>query len=131
MPQPATFLSAETAALAQTLRRCSHETISAALLFRHTRNSSYAGTIAAGIVTRYLDPELRAKFTTFSPELRLKEDLGIDSLTLVEISMTIEEALQVSLPDLPARELQTWADFTSLIDRCAQAPVPQRAYVER
>lgn len=38
----------------------------------------------------------RAQLT---PEGRLQEDLGADSLTLVEITMALEERLDISIPD--------------------------------
>lgn len=38
----------------------------------------------------------RAQLT---PEARLQEDLGADSLTLVEITMALEERLDISIPD--------------------------------
>ncbi len=34
-----------------------------------------------------------------TPEARLQEDLGADSLTLVEITMVLEERFNLSIPD--------------------------------
>jgi acyl carrier protein len=45
-----------------------------------------------------------------TPEARLKEDLGADSLDLVEIVMKLEEEFGVTIPDELAEGVQTVED---------------------
>jgi acyl carrier protein len=45
-------------------------------------------------------------------DLRLSEDLGLDSLSLIEISMTLEDVLQVSLSEDKLRHLRTLGDIS-------------------
>jgi acyl carrier protein len=37
--------------------------------------------------------------TQLTPEARFKEDLGADSLTIMEIAMAVEERFNLSIPD--------------------------------
>ena len=53
---------------------------------------------------------------TVKPESRIIEDLGADSLDLVEIVMTVEEAFGVSMPDESAEKIKTVADLTKWLD---------------
>ncbi len=43
--------------------------------------------------------QLGVERTQLTPEARLQEDLGADSLTLVEIAMALEERFDLSIPD--------------------------------
>jgi acyl carrier protein len=42
-----------------------------------------------------------------TPEAKLEEDLGADSLDLVEIIMVVEEEFDIDIPDEHAEKLQT------------------------
>lgn len=51
------------------------------------------------------------------------QDLGIDSLGMVELLWSVEEAFRIKLPDEPV-ELSTLGEVVAYIDRLApQAPV--------
>ncbi len=52
-----------------------------------------------------------------TPEARLQEDLGADSLTLVEITMALEERFNLSIPDEEWEKVSTVGDlFEALAD---------------
>lgn len=51
-----------------------------------------------------------------TPEARLIEDLGADSLDAVELNMAIEDAFGVEIPDTALAELKTVGDLVSHID---------------
>ena len=50
-------------------------------------------------------------------DTRLREDLGADSLDLVELVFTLEQELGVSIPDADAAEIQTIGDAVRYIER--------------
>ncbi|WP_320068867.1 acyl carrier protein [Micromonospora sp. RTGN7] len=51
----------------------------------------------------------------------LREDLDVDSLSMVEIMVVVEEKFGVSLPDELAAELRTVGDLVSYIQQHAPA----------
>ena len=50
-------------------------------------------------------------------DTRLREDLGADSLDLVELVFTLEQELGVSIPDAAAAEIRTIGDAVRYIER--------------
>lgn len=72
------------------------------------------------ILMRQLDVQ-RDQIT---PEAGLMADLGADSLDMVEIGMTVEEAFSVSLPDEAMETVRTVADLhdtlADLLERTGQ-----------
>ena len=51
------------------------------------------------------------------PEARILDDLGADSLDLVELVMNLEEAFDITVPDEDVEALATVADVQSYLDR--------------
>ena len=49
------------------------------------------------LVERYLERDLRPKLRRPASDLLLTDDLGIDSLTMMEIVMLAEEVLQITI----------------------------------
>lgn len=56
---PQNFTSEDEAALRETLKRCSPETIEKAVELRKTGNAELAGPVVIGIIERFLEPEKR------------------------------------------------------------------------
>lgn len=50
-----------------------------------------------------------------TPEARLREDLGPDSLTLVETAMALEEAFHINIPDERWEQVQTIGDLYATV----------------
>ncbi len=50
------------------------------------------------------------------PEASLIDDLGADSLDIVELVMAIEEAFDLEIPDDDAEKIQTIQDAISYVD---------------
>jgi acyl carrier protein len=48
---------------------------------------------------------------------RFREDLGADSLDLVELLFEIERTFDVSIPEMPLGELRTVADAIACLER--------------
>jgi acyl carrier protein len=55
------------------------------------------------------------------PDRALRADLGVDSLSLVEIVVATEERFGVRIPDEDAKQLRTVADYVSYVERARSA----------
>jgi len=53
----------------------------------------------------------------FDLDTLLREDLGADSLDLVELVFTLEQELGVTIPDADAAEIRTVGDAVRYIER--------------
>lgn len=98
------------------MRRCAPDAIDAAVKFQTSKDPSLVPTIVLGIIERYVEPQNREKVRQSSDDTRLYDDLGIDSLMMVEIVMTIEETLSVTAPDEELRSLRTIGDVKNYLD---------------
>ncbi len=101
--------------LREALRRCPAYAYQAACHFRRTGNPDYVPAVLHGIIERFVDPELRPRLMQSADELRLQEDLGLDSLTLMEIIMLAEDVLQVCINSHDLRELRTLGQIKQYI----------------
>ncbi len=131
VPQPATPV--QTVAYAQgfptderlreALRRCSPDTIEAALAYRNSGDLAHVPVVVFGIIERFVESGLRARLTA-GGDVRLVEDLSLDSLTLMEIILLTEEVLQVSIENEELRRLKTVADVQTYVEaKLRGAPV--------
>lgn len=55
------------------------------------------------------------------PDARFLDDLGADSLNVVELVMALEDELGVTIPDEDAEKLATVQDAINYIDAAAKA----------
>ena len=51
------------------------------------------------------------------PEARILDDLGADSLDVVELVMALEESFDITVPDEDVEALATVADVTAYVER--------------
>ncbi len=97
------------------LKRCNAETIEAAVRFRTTGDLSEVPTIVYGVIERHLPAEHARSLADAPDETRLIEDLGIDSLTLLEIVLSIEETVGISIENEELREVTTLGTVKTFI----------------
>ncbi len=116
--------SEKEAKIRESLRRCSEATIQAALEFNRTGAKEQLLPIVLGILERYVEPDLRPKLRESGPELRLIEDLALDSLTLMEIIILVEESLGISISNDEARSLRTVEDVRAFAEAKAAQTAP-------
>ena len=123
---PKTFSPEDEAALRETLKRCSPSTFEAALQFRKTGNAEHVPAVVIGIVERFVEPDLRTKLKDADDDLRLIEDLGVDSLTMMEIVILVEDVLAMSIHNDELRNLRTVGDVKVFIDcKIRGLPLPK------
>lgn len=97
------------------LKRCSPETVEAAVRFLENKDPEEVPTIVYGIIERYLPPESPKKLADCDDSTRLIEDLGIDSLTMLEIVLSIEEAVHIRVENEELREISTLGQVKEFI----------------
>ncbi|MEM6883922.1 MAG: phosphopantetheine-binding protein [Verrucomicrobiota bacterium] len=90
--------------LQESFRRCRPGTLEAIYEYRESGSAESLETVVYGIIDRYMPPESPMKIDDADDDTLLADDLGIDSLTMLEIVLSIEEALAVRVDD---SELQT------------------------
>jgi 3-hydroxyacyl-[acyl-carrier-protein] dehydratase len=124
-------VSAEEAqALKESLKRCPPGTYEAAIAYRETGDSANIVPVVLGIIERYVEPEIRPKLRTGDDSLNLIEDLGVDSLTMMEIVILVEETLQVSFDNNELREVRTVADIKRFMEaKIAREANPSSAHL--
>ena len=120
---------ADEAVLREALKRCSPATLEAALSYRRTGEVAAIAPVVLGIIERFVDPEHRVRLKAGNTDLRVVEDLGVDSLTMLEVVMLVEESLKVVIKNEDLRDLRTLADINTFIEGrvCGRAaPTPAR-----
>jgi acyl carrier protein len=110
--------------LRDALKRCSPQTYEAACRFRRHRDVAEIPTIVRGVIERFVERERRHHLASPRADLRLIDDLGIDSLTMMEIVMLAEEALPLSISNEELRHLRTLGEVEQFIisKLCGQPP---------
>ena len=71
------------------------------------------------VIINMLAKQLQKKPADVKPDMRIKEDLGADSLDIVEILMAIEDKYSVTVPDEVVMGVKTVADLANLVDKMA------------
>ena len=112
--------------LKELLKRCPVGTYEAALSFRKEKNISQVETIVMGIIDRHLEPEQREILSNSDDTLRMYEDLGMDSLTMLEVVMLVEQTLEVSIDNEELRELRTIGDVKAYLNAKAKGEEPPK-----
>ena len=113
--------------LREILKRCPAATYHAACQFRQTGNSHFLPAIVLGIIERFVESDLRPKLKKPDDTLRLAEDLGLDSLTMMEIVLLVEDVLAISINNDELRPLRTLGDIRQFIEnKLRHKPAPQR-----
>lgn len=100
--------------LRRSFKRCDEATVEAILSFRQTGDPAAVPIITRGIIARYLRSDTRDFFATAAPETLLSS-LGVDSLTMLEIVLDVQEALDISVEDSELKSLRTVGEVNRLL----------------
>jgi 3-hydroxyacyl-[acyl-carrier-protein] dehydratase len=101
--------------LLDALKRCSPATRRAACEFRRTGSAHWLRAVVGGIIEHYVEPDVRSKLCRGGDDLRLVEDLAVDSLTMLEIVYLAEDVLQISVENEDLRPLRTVRDVKEFL----------------
>ena len=102
--------------LRETLKRCPEGTYEATVAFHEKKDPEQVPVIVMGIIERHLEADQKEVLKKGGDETRLYEDLGVDSLTMLEIVMMTEQTLELSLDNEELKDLRTIGDVKTYID---------------
>ncbi len=111
------------AALREALRHCPPSTYYAACQYRLSGDPSRLKEVVSGVIERFAPREHRHKLSRQADAIRLSEDLGYDSLTLIETVALLEEVLKVDISNEELTQLRTLADVQRFVEAKASALV--------
>ncbi len=97
-------------------RKCSDETVAAILRFRENHDVAVIPTIVRGIVFRYL-PAAGHEAMKNATSDTLLTDLRIESLTMLEIVLDVQDALDLEIEDSEMRGFRTLGDVESFLEK--------------
>lgn len=98
-----------------TLRRCSDKTIEAGIRFQESRDPADAEMIIFGILERELPQGSTLSLVDAPGNSRLVDGLGMDSLSLMEAVMSIEDVLGVEIDNSELRKIATLDDLNAFV----------------
>jgi len=68
-------------------------------------------------VKEVIKEQLNVSDEEIKPEAKFVEDLGADSLDVVEMIMALEEKFEIEIPDSEAEKIQTVQDVIDYIEK--------------
>jgi acyl carrier protein len=74
-----------------------------------------------GRVTKIIADKLVIDATDVTAEANFKDDLGADSIDLVELIMEFEREFELSIPDEKAEEIQTVGNAIEFLEQAINA----------
>ena len=89
------------------LKRCSSETVNAALQFPQTHSAEDLAIIIHGVLQRDLPDTHGDALEKATDATRLIDDLGMDSFGMMEVVMTAEEVFGITIPNQELRDITT------------------------
>ncbi len=107
--------------LRSALKRCRPEVVAAAIEFRETNNPHLLPAIVTGVIERFVEPEQRFLLRSGNETLKLSEDLGLDSLTLMEIVLLTEDVFHITVSAEEMHHLCTLGEIKHFITAKATA----------
>jgi acyl carrier protein len=79
----------------------------------------FVGTYSEDRVKEIIAKELEVEVKQLTPDAKFIEDLGADSLDIVELVMALEEEFGIDIPDDEADKLKTVGDAMEYLKRQA------------
>ncbi len=116
--------SSREADITKALKRCSEECVAAALRFQSSRDPADLMLIIHGVLERDLPETRKAGLATATDSTRLIEDLGMDSFGMMEVVMTAEEVLGISVANQELREVTTLGTLKAFLLAKVQGTAP-------
>lgn len=65
--------------------------------------------------------QLGVEEDTVNPDANIQDDLGADSLDIVDLIQTIEDEYDISIPDEAVENIKTVGDIVSYVEKNADA----------
>jgi acyl carrier protein len=101
--------------IAKSLKRCSEETVAAALRFEETKNLDELPTIILGVLARDAANPRPDGMATVTDDMKLIGDIGMDSFGMIEVIMTAEEVLGLTIATEEMGGIATLGDLKTFL----------------
>lgn len=99
----------------ETLKRCPKGTVHALLRYRETGSVDALNTFLIGCIIRHTEPEYHALLEGENKEVSFIDDLGIDSMTMMEIVMMAEECLEIQIDNQDLMNISNVGELNSYL----------------
>jgi 3-hydroxyacyl-[acyl-carrier-protein] dehydratase len=107
--------AARTEEINKALKRCSDETIAAALRLQEGADDTDLDVIIRGVLARDLQEERLPDLPKATDDSRLIEDVGMDSFGMIEVVMTAEEVLGITISNEEMKGIKTLGELKSFL----------------
>ena len=97
----------ELAEIQKELRRCSPETLASVVRFREHGDLTAIPSVVYGLIELYQPATAKLTLKDANDETRLIEDLGLDSLALLEMVFALEGVLKLHINNDELKEVRT------------------------
>ena len=101
--------------ITKSLKRCSEETLNAALRFEESRNLDELPAIILGVLARDAANPKPEGVAAATDEARLIEDIGMDSFGMIEVVMTAEEVLGITVANQEMNDIRTLGQLKAFL----------------
>ena len=99
----------------ETLKRCPDGTLEALIRYRETGAVEALNTFLIGCIHRHTESEYRSMLEGEHAAVSFIDDLGIDSMTMMEIVMMAEECLEIQIDNQDLMKIATIGDLNAYL----------------
>ncbi len=99
----------------KSLKRCSEETVAAALRFEESRNLEELDPIILGVLARDAANPRPDGVASVTDDMKLIDDIGMDSFGMIEVVMTAEEVLGLTIATEELSGIVTLGDLKKFL----------------
>jgi acyl carrier protein len=100
----------------RSFKRCREGTVDAIIDLQRTGDPEFIPAIVRGIVWRYVHKDVHSIVDQATAETPLTS-LGIDSLTMMEVVLDVQDALDLVIEDADLRRMQTIGDIIGFLQQ--------------
>lgn len=101
--------------ITKSLKRCSDASVAAALRFEATHNLDELPAIILGVLERDAATPPATGVAAAADNARLMEDIGMDSFGMIEVVMTAEEVLGITVATEEMSSIRTLGDLKQFL----------------
>lgn len=106
---------AEREGIEDALRHCPEGTYQALSEFRTSGNVQCFDQFLTGVLARFVEPEMADSLKGDRSKLNFVDDLGVDSMTMMEIVVVMEECLGISMENEELMDIETYGDLDQYV----------------
>jgi len=99
------------------LKRCPQGTVEALCRYRSNPNEADLSVFLRGCIERFTEKEYRHLLKSENPSVSFVDDLGIDSMTMMEIVILVEECLKVQIDNSELLDIRVLGDMNEFLSK--------------